>query len=953
MNDTKNSPRADSSPSEVIARIGKEKSLNEKQYLAFRIISDNFVKRHIERRHDVDQLVMLMTGPGGTGKTHVVKALNSVMMHYGCGHMIRYLAPTGSAAALIDGMTIHKGLGIKIKATNKGKGNRLPGESQEDYTVLISVANRTNLRDEWKNVEYVLLDEASLVGLELLADVDHALRFAKEKPDLWFGGVTVIFAGDFFQYPPVGGSPLYTPISPYAGTSDAEIRKRLGRLAWKTVNTIVNLTEQQRMKDDPEYGDAVCRLRTRECTIDDVDLFNSRVIRSPSWPNGVDMSTDGNFDATAIVARNNLREVLNHHKASVAHGFQPIVHCLALDKCTHYALTLPEREVLLRLNVSSFPQSLPGTIPLYVGMPVILRLRNLSTDLGITNGSQGIVQKIFSSTCPLGLRYATCIYVEFPHSKVKLDGLPPTYFIITPVKWMFTTLLKRHDGSQTKVRICRLQLPIQPAFAVTGHSAQGKTLPKVLVNLSEGGFGAYVAASRARTRAGLCLTEPVTLERLNKPIPADLYVEVERHKVLEHNTYIRHGLRSGTLKDVPDPEAERGDKRVLKVKFNDDSAGTDVDNDDKQNKRKREVTEATICAEVGSLDLQMCADLSDQPKLNKKVKIFGSKQSSPVVQERLRLVTPVSLSPPSTGCRWSATDWSCSYDVVFTSLFHVYRASDRDLKQRWITLSDHAKHLAESFDFLSMNHTDLFSQNSFETCRDRFRDKLSGLYPRSFPRRGQVPASACLMLEYVFPSSTRRLISDFSCASNSCPGNNLDTSCDDDTLTIPIITASLRGLSSFNPVFRSQGPSLQEWLDIYLQTTNARDLRLGSQLHTSSQCEGTVSRDSACLVAPPPVLFFERILHLKIEPSREFQVPSTCGVARYSLKAIIYLGDNHFSARFCAEGKIWNYDGQVNGGVPYMEPTLSDVDLCMQLHFAQRDAHLLIYALSARLPSPL
>jgi hypothetical protein len=52
-----------------------------------------------------------------------------------------FLAPTGSAASIIDGMTIHKGLGIKIKAKNKGKGNRDPGSSTEDYTVLISIKN--------------------------------------------------------------------------------------------------------------------------------------------------------------------------------------------------------------------------------------------------------------------------------------------------------------------------------------------------------------------------------------------------------------------------------------------------------------------------------------------------------------------------------------------------------------------------------------------------------------------------------------------------------------------------------------------------------------------------------------------------------------------------------------------------------------------------------------------
>jgi len=46
---------------------------------------------------------MFMTGPG-TGKTHVVKAVQKVMEYYGVAHNIRFLAPTGSAATLIDGM---------------------------------------------------------------------------------------------------------------------------------------------------------------------------------------------------------------------------------------------------------------------------------------------------------------------------------------------------------------------------------------------------------------------------------------------------------------------------------------------------------------------------------------------------------------------------------------------------------------------------------------------------------------------------------------------------------------------------------------------------------------------------------------------------------------------------------------------------------------------------------
>lgn len=159
-------------------------------------------------------LRMLMTGHGGTDKTYVVKALQKVMMMYGCEHRIRFLAPTGSAASLVNGMTVHKGLGIKInKSDGRGKGNRPIGESSEDYTVLVTVKNKTQLCDEWWNVDILLLDEISLLSTQLLCEIDHALHYAKECPDAWFGNVTVIFAGDFYQYLPVSGTTLYTPIS--------------------------------------------------------------------------------------------------------------------------------------------------------------------------------------------------------------------------------------------------------------------------------------------------------------------------------------------------------------------------------------------------------------------------------------------------------------------------------------------------------------------------------------------------------------------------------------------------------------------------------------------------------------------------------------------------------------------------------------------------------------------
>ena len=124
---------------------------------------------------------------------------------------------------------------------------------------------------------------------------------------VFFSGIIVIFAGDFFQYPPVGGTPLYTPIrysKKNGEITDQLFAKRLGHMVWKSVDDVIFIDEQQRMKDDMEYGNAVPRLRKCKCVMEDVDLFNSSVIKSVNYPGGIDMGVDGNDESVIIVSKN-------------------------------------------------------------------------------------------------------------------------------------------------------------------------------------------------------------------------------------------------------------------------------------------------------------------------------------------------------------------------------------------------------------------------------------------------------------------------------------------------------------------------------------------------------------------------------------------------------------------------------------------------------------------------
>ncbi|CAF4334011.1 unnamed protein product, partial [Rotaria sordida] len=57
------------------------------------------------------QLIMCIPGCGGTGKSQLIRAITKYFLVTKRMYMMRKLAPTGIAAAEIDGMTIHSFLG--------------------------------------------------------------------------------------------------------------------------------------------------------------------------------------------------------------------------------------------------------------------------------------------------------------------------------------------------------------------------------------------------------------------------------------------------------------------------------------------------------------------------------------------------------------------------------------------------------------------------------------------------------------------------------------------------------------------------------------------------------------------------------------------------------------------------------------------------------------------------
>ena len=218
------------------------------------------------------QLIMCVPGCGGTGKSQLIRAITAYFTETNRARKLRKLAPTSVAAAEIDGMTVHSFLG---EGRNKRKAKRT------------NRAGQTKLENEWRFIEYLILDEMSMIGQSLLARLSNIIATAKHAdPIVPIGGVNLILFGDYMQYSPVFDRPLYydyssTMINASSGIkklpTENDIQQKSARALVLQINCVVMLDQQMRTIDRT-YQDLLGRLRKGEGTYEDWLLLQTRVI---------------------------------------------------------------------------------------------------------------------------------------------------------------------------------------------------------------------------------------------------------------------------------------------------------------------------------------------------------------------------------------------------------------------------------------------------------------------------------------------------------------------------------------------------------------------------------------------------------------------------------------------------------------------------------------------------
>lgn len=133
---------------------------------------------------------IFITGPGGTGKSALIKYIQKDA--YKKCFDIQVCALTGCAAVLLEckAKTVHSWSGI-------GLGN---GTIEQNVTKIMK---NKFAKATWKETDILIVDEVSMMSKKLFEMLD-AIGKAVRKSTKPFGGIQLIFSGDFYQLPPVG-----------------------------------------------------------------------------------------------------------------------------------------------------------------------------------------------------------------------------------------------------------------------------------------------------------------------------------------------------------------------------------------------------------------------------------------------------------------------------------------------------------------------------------------------------------------------------------------------------------------------------------------------------------------------------------------------------------------------------------------------------------------------------
>ena len=429
---------------------------------------------------------IFITGPGGTGKSALIKYIKQ-NADSRC-KIIQVCALTGCASVLLEckARTLHSWSGIGL-----GKGTI--------EQLIKKVQKNKNYKALWKETDILVVDEVSMMSLKLFETLD-AIGKSVRKDRRPFGGLQLIFSGDFYQLPPVGDK------------DDLDTSKFCFESEfWFTTFPKENHVQLQKIfrQNDPVYQSILNQVREGRLKRSTNDILLSQVDRPK--------------DDTLTIKPTKLYPTRNKVDS---------INTSEMDKLEcdekefkikyHGDLEMTAKERLYRTQVTPEQikvelQYLKGNlrcdeiIKLKVGSQVMCIVNTeLANGEMLCNGSQGIIKKFAINGNPV---------IQFSKGNNSSFEITMNYHI-----W----------PSENIPGIGVSQLPLILAWALTIHKAQGATLEVAEIDAGSSIFECgqtYVALSRVKSLEGLYLTSYDAKKiRINKKV-REFYTSLNEDEV--------------------------------------------------------------------------------------------------------------------------------------------------------------------------------------------------------------------------------------------------------------------------------------------------------------------------------------------------------------------------------------------------------------------------------------
>jgi len=381
---------------------------------------------------------VFITGGGGVGKSYLIRIFRNWFFNK------KYLgitSTTGISALEIGGTTIHSYLGLGL-----GKDN-----SENLYN---KIRRNKFIFNKWRIIKTLIIDEVSMLQPKLLEVIEEVARMIRcnDKP---FGGIQLIFCGDFCQLPCINSNSF---------CFETEV--------WKTLNFTIFYLKKSYRQDDIELFELLNECRLGNLSEKSIKILSSRNIDIGDKKDISPVKPTKLFAINKSVDELNINEIsllLKNTKEYYQYQIEVINQKVSDDYIIKY---------IQNMNIYE------STV--CIGTQVMITA-NIDIEGGIVNGSRGVItgfewnDKQDSKIPLIKIKNGKTIKLDYYSQEIKDDN-DKTIFIIK-------------------------YIPLRLAYAISIHKSQGLTLDCVQIdflNIFEYGQ-AYVALSRIKNLDSLYL----------------------------------------------------------------------------------------------------------------------------------------------------------------------------------------------------------------------------------------------------------------------------------------------------------------------------------------------------------------------------------------------------------------------------------------------------------------